>query len=466
MFIPHNTCQKFYSRIIITILLISIQLLYSTTVSAVATKEAVVISQESSVSNVSGISPTPSTNPILNYSLNISAQSAIVVEIGRGMRLYLKNPDLKSKIPAASKIMVAVIALEAIPLDTKITVSKVAASQSDANVLALNNGEKYSLEYLLYGMLLKDNNAAAVAISEQISGEESAFVKLMNNKAISYQMNNTIFTNVTGKSDEAQYSTVGDVARLVRFALTFPKFEIILKTKDIPFFLSTNQTKHLINNLEQAWSLVDTTTGAIQCNSDGQSSFVTTSYSGGINIITVACTTEKSKTINDVTVISNSIFTDYEFSNLAMENQTFPKSLVIGTDTIELIFKQAITYVHPKDVEFINSTTYEENSIVEYPILTTKTVGKVIFELLDGTKITADLYPSRAVWGESNFYQKIISVYSANRDIGILVIISLGFLLLLCVYHLIRLIIKLFAFIFKSSKKRRMHNVSENNSIK
>ena len=113
-------------------------------------------------------------------------------------------------------------------MDTKITVSKVAASEPDANVLSLKNGEKYSLEYLLYGLLLMDNNAAAIAISEQISGEESEFVKLMNNKAVSYQMDSTVYTNVTGVPDTVQYTTVSDVARLVRFALTFPKFETIL----------------------------------------------------------------------------------------------------------------------------------------------------------------------------------------------------------------------------------------------
>jgi hypothetical protein len=140
-----------------------------------------------------------------------------------------------------------------------------------------------------------------------------------------------------------------------------------------------------------------------------------------------------------------------------MEGQIFPKSLVIGKDTIELKFTQEINYVHPRDLEFIASTIYEENAIVEYPVMTSKSVAKVMFELQDGTKITADLYPARTVWGESSYYQKFLSIYNANRDIGMIVIISLILLLLLCIYHLIRQLIRFFKFLFKASSDKRNH---------
>ena len=463
IFMFRNKLGKF----LITLLLLSIIFLSTTSISALSTKEAVVLSpSDLSATPAAAVSPVPAVNPIFDYSLNIDAQSAVVFESGRGMRLYLKNPDLKVKIPVASKIMAAIIALETIPIDTKITISKVAAGELDANVLSLKNGEKYSLEYLLYGMLLKDNNAAAIAISEQISGLEEEFVKLMNSKAISYQMNNTMFTNVTGALSDNQYTTASDVARLVRFALTISKFETIFKTKDIPFFLSTDQTKHLVNNLERAWSLVDTTTGALQSSSGNQSSYVVTASSNEMNIITIASTTNKNKIIDDITTISNSIFSDYESSSLVIENQPFPKSLVIGTDIIALKFIQTINYVHPRNVEFVNTTIYEENLNIEYPILATKSVAKVTFELKDGTKITAALYPDKNVWGESSNFQKIQSIYNSNRDIGMIVIIALACLLLLCIYRLILLIIKLVIYIFKGSKNNNAKKLSKSTVIK
>ncbi len=449
MFESCSMLQNKFKRIVVAILLFSLVSLYSATISAATQKSAVVISPEAltaavSSSSSSDATPTPLPNPILDYKLDINAQSAIVVEMGRGMRLYLKNSDMRSNIPAASKIMTAVIAIETIPLDTKITISKVAASQEDSDVLSLVNGEKYSLEYLLYGLLLMDNNAAAVAIAEQISGEEVEFIKLMNNKALSYKMENTIFTNVTGAADAAQYTTVSDVARLVRYALTFPTFETILKTRDIPFFLSTNQAKHVFSNIENAWSLVDTTTGAMKSTFRKDSSFVVISSSMGINTIMVGSTTDESKTINDISTISSSIFSHYEFSTLVTENQSFPpKSIAKGTDVISLKFNQEITYVHPKDDAFIRSTTYEENAVIDYPFLTTKSVAKVVFELMDGTKITADLYPVRTVWGKTNYIQKLIMLYNSNPDIGLLIVISLGLLVLLCIINLVLLFVRL-----------------------
>jgi serine-type D-Ala-D-Ala carboxypeptidase (penicillin-binding protein 5/6) len=421
----------------------------SVSISAIAKKEAVVLSSSVLTASNSSSSVSQANSQLSDYTLNLNAQCAIVVEAGRGMELYLKNPEKKTSIPAASKIMTAVIALETLPLETKITISNVAADQRDAYVLSLQTGEKYSLEYLLYGLILKDNNAAAVAIAEQISGVEEEFVNLMNNKAISYQMMNTFFKNSTGELDDAQYTTVSDVARLVRFALTDIKFEMILETKDIPFFLSENKSKHLYNNLERAWSLIDTTTGAFQSVSGDQSSFIATSSSGGIHTITVAATTSKSKILTDLATISDSIFADYEFSALVLENQFFPKTIEVGTNTIQLKFSQTINYVHPRDVDYIKSTIYEDNEIIEYPVLTTKSVAKVTFELMDGTKITADLYPAVTIWGESNYFQKLLSLYNSNRDTGIIIIISLSFLLLLCVYHIIRLIVKLIRFIFR-----------------
>ncbi|MHB1485186.1 MAG: D-alanyl-D-alanine carboxypeptidase family protein, partial [Saccharofermentanales bacterium] len=442
--------KKRLNRVSLFIVLFMMPVFMTSQLNAIARNAAVISTSSQSDSTSSSSSSYPDI--LKNYTLNINADNAIVVEVGRGMQLYLKNPDQKAQIPVASKIMTAVIALESLPLDTKITVSKVAASQSDAYILSLKNGEKYSLEYLLYGLILKDNNAAAIAIAEQISGVEEEFVKLMNTKAISYQMMNTAFTNATGELKDNQLTTVSDVARLVRFGLTNKSFETILKTRDIPFFLSVNQSKHLFNNLEEAWSLVETITGAFQSSSGSQSSFVTTSTSDGINLITIGCNINKNKILNDITTISNSIFEDYEFSTLVKEGQSFPRSLQIGDDVINLQFNEAINYVHPRNTEYIKTTVYEENTVIEYPIRTSEPLARVTFELMDGTKITADLYPNRTIWGESSIYQQLISVYNSNRDVSIIIIISISFLLILGIYHLIRLITKFIRFLVKISK--------------
>lgn len=443
MFKPYIESQKTIKRWTAVVLLFLVLSLFSSTIGAIAKKEAVAVTMDTLSADSSGSTPDPVPNPILDYSIDIHAQSSTVVEVGRGMRLYMKNSDEQLNIPVASKIMTALLAIEKIPLDTKITISKVAADQPDSDALSLVNGEKYTLDYLLYGLLLMDNNAAAIAIAEQISGEEAGFITLMNEKAVSYKMENTVFTNVTGLSDGVQHSTVSDVARLVRYALTFTTFETIMKTKDIPFFLSTDKVTHIFSNIQNAWSLVETTTGALRSDSDTESSFVTTSSFGGINIITVASTTKPDRIISDIETLSDSIFSDYEYSTLVMENQSFPKTITVGTDVITLRFNQDITYIHPKNNNFIASTTYEENEIIEYPVLETNAVAKVTFELLDGTKISVDLYPSASLWGEANFMQQLVLLYNANPDIGLLILIALGLLFIVCIYNIVHLFVYL-----------------------
>ncbi len=449
MLTSNSSLNNKFKRGITVLFFLAILSANSILLSAASLKQAIVISPETLTVTPAAPTPSPSGNPILDFTLDIVSESAIVVEVGRGMKLYLKNPELRMNISVASKIMTAVIAIAAIPLDTKVTISKVAADKPDSGRLSLVSGEKYSLEYLLYGLLLTDNDAAAIAIAEQISGEEADFVELMNNEALSYKMDNTSFTNVTGEPDSSQYTTVSDVARLVRYALTFPKFETIMKTKDIPFFLSTNQTKHLFSNIENAWSLIDTTTGAIKSDSTAGSSFVTSAISNGINIIIVGSNLSSSGIFDDISRMADSVFSEYEFSMLVMEGQSFPKSIQIGNDTINLRFNQEITYIHPKDNGFIHTTTYEENATIEYPILTTKAIAKVVFELMDGTKITADLFPSVNLWDESNYIQKLVLLYNANPDIGLLIIIVLAMLLITCVYHFIRQAMRLKRFFSK-----------------
>lgn len=423
-----------YLFVVFFTLQIFIQGVYATSSQVASTANT----SKSTASNAASVTPGVQENPILKYKLNVTSESALVFEVGRGMRLYLKNQDANTQIPMASKIMTALIAIESIPADTKITISTIAAKQSDASALSLKTGEKYSLDYLLYGLILKNNNAAAIALAEQVSGTEENFVTLMNDKTKIYQMDNTVFKNATGIYDEKQISTLTDVSRLVRFAISVPKFETIISTKDIPFFLSTNQTKHIISNLDNVWSLVENTTGAFLSESKSHVSYMSTAKYGNVSIVIIGKTASKSKITNDLSTITESIFRDYEFSTLVNEGQSFPKTITVGSNSFGLSFNNTINYIHPKGIDFIKFTNYEENELIEYPILTTKSVAKVTFELLDGTSISADLFPDKTYWGESDLYLKIMALYEANKDIGNLLIILTASFLILGLYNLFK----------------------------
>ncbi len=411
-------------------------------------------SPHSSLSSSAG-SAVPTSgpvNPIPGYELDIKSDSALVIETGRGMQLFMKNPGATLQIPLASKLMTALLAIEMIPQGTMITVSSVAAAEADAWVLSLKTGEKYSLEYLLHGLILKDNGAAAVALAEQVSGTTEKFVEQMNARADSYQMAATVFTNVTGAADSRQVTTVGDVAQLFRFALSYPEFESIFKTHDAVFIVNPYLTKHLISNISDVWSLSEGTTGVFRAESKSRSSYALTAKAGSISIFVIGATASKKDVVKDLTTITGFVFDDYEFSRLINEGQIFPQTMTVAGKTFSLQFHSDVNYVHPKSMDFIYDTVYEPQPAPVLPVLTAKAAASVTFILLDGTKIKADLFPTVDIWGDSSLYRRVLDIYSNNRDIGNLILISSCLLLLA---GLVRLMALLIRSIRRASVRRR-----------
>ncbi|NLF42684.1 MAG: D-alanyl-D-alanine carboxypeptidase, partial [Bacteroidales bacterium] len=185
--------------------------------------------------------------------LQIAAPSAILVESQRGQVLYEKDSKKKLHISSANKIMTALITLENMKdqLNTKVTISKNAVSVEGAT-LNLEVGEKYSVEDLLYSVILDSVNDSAIALAEYIGGDEKGFVELMNKKAIELKMSDTHFTNATGLYNEQQYTSAYDIALLIRYAVTkYSKFQKIFSSKAWPW---SNNGKVLINSNELFWS--------------------------------------------------------------------------------------------------------------------------------------------------------------------------------------------------------------------
>lgn len=389
-----------------------------------------------SASTNSNTTATPTDsfkNPILDYTLDVNSDSVIVVESGRNMILYNKNSDLKTNIPIASKLMTALLAVESIPPGTMVTVSSVASSQKDASKLSLKTGEKYSLKYLLYGLILKNNNAAGVALAEQLSGTEEEFVELMNTKAKSFQMNDTVFMNVTGEKQEGQFTTVTDVARLLRFATSITQIDEVLKTQDSVFILSPTLTKHLISDSKDIWTFAENTTGAFSDNS----SYCASAKSGQINIWIIGVSEKKITLSSEINKISSSIFTDYEYSTLAVAFQSFPERMKVSEKEFSLRFGNSIYYIHPKSVDFIHDTIYEPFPEVDLPILTSKSVASVTFVLLDGTRIIAELFPAVNIWSDSGIKQKLLDIYNTNKDIVHIAFVLFFILILVGIYKII-----------------------------
>lgn len=159
-------------------------------------------------------------------------ESAIIIDYRTGEILWEKNSDQKSAPASTTKIMTAIIILENHDLDEKVTVSSNFPYVPGSSI-AIDHGETFTVEQLLYATLVKSANDAAHALAEYHSGSIEAFAKVMNEKALEIGAVNTNFANPHGLDNPNHYTTAYDLAMIARYCYdndTFKRWSIPLDT--------------------------------------------------------------------------------------------------------------------------------------------------------------------------------------------------------------------------------------------
>ncbi len=176
--------------------------------------------------------------PFEGDAVAISSPNALLMDLSSGLFLYEKAVDSRVYPASTTKIMTAIVALQAKPdFEQVITVSPsaVAAVPVGSSHMGLNAGETLTFRDLIYGMLVYSANDASNVIAEHIAGSIDEFVKKMNETASILGAENTHFVSTHGFHDENHYTTVRDLATIARFAMTDPEisptFREIVGTK-------------------------------------------------------------------------------------------------------------------------------------------------------------------------------------------------------------------------------------------
>ena len=168
--------------------------------------------------------------PFKVCALSIPSNNAILIDQDSGRILYKKNINEKRLIASTTKIMTAIIAIEEGNLDDNVLI-KDNVLKSQGSGIYIKPGEIITLRDLLYGLLLRSGNDAALAIEDYLGGKEK-FISKMNKKAKEIGMNNTIFFNSSGlDEEEGNFSTVYDMAILMKYANNNYSFREINSTK-------------------------------------------------------------------------------------------------------------------------------------------------------------------------------------------------------------------------------------------
>lgn len=162
----------------------------------------------------------------------VNARSAIAMDVNSKMVLYEKNAREVIPMASTTKIMTCLTAIRYGNIDNKVTISKRAASVGGSTV-GYKEGEVISIRELLYGLMLKSGNDAAIAVSEGISGSVENYIKLMNENASEIGLINTHFESPHGLDSDSHYTSAYDLALLTTKAKENNEFNQIVASKSV-----------------------------------------------------------------------------------------------------------------------------------------------------------------------------------------------------------------------------------------
>ena len=252
----------------------------------------------------SNVSELPKTN---------SRRYIVYDRISKSM-IIGKNEDVKSAMASTTKIMTTIVILEKADLNEKITVSAKAGGTGGSR-LGLKRGDKASVRDLLYGLMLRSGNDAAVALAEHVGGSVKGFAELMNEKASELGLTNTHFVTPHGLDDANHYTTALELAKLTDYAMDNETFAKIVGTKSTTIYIN-NQPRQ-INNTNELLGVLNGVVGVKTgfTNNAGRC-IVTETKRNNMDIITIVlgADTKKDRTKDSVNLI------EYTFSKYKMYN--------------------------------------------------------------------------------------------------------------------------------------------------
>lgn len=244
----------------------------------------------------------------------INSRAYVVIDRNSNTILIGKNENQKKKMASTTKIMTALVVIEHCNLSDTVEISKKAANTGGSR-LGLKTGDNITVYDLLYGLMMRSGNDAAVALAEHVAGSITDFSNLMNEKAKNLGLSNTHFVTPHGLDEDEHYTTAYELAILSNYAMNNEIFSKIVGTKNYTITINgypktLTNTNELLGLLNGVYGIkTGFTNGANRC-------LVTCCKRGDMDIICVVlgADTKKYRTTDSIKLI------EYAFHNFTYVN--------------------------------------------------------------------------------------------------------------------------------------------------
>lgn len=165
---------------------------------------------------------------------NINSNGAVLMDATTGQVLYSKNGDQQFYPASTTKVLTALVVLENVNLNETVKIGHNPPG-ADGTSVGIREGEEYTVEELLHGLLMHSGNDCAEALAEHVSGSKEKFAELMNDKAKELGATSSNFTNPSGLPDENHVTTAHDLALFMKEAIKNSDFIRITRTLGFRF---------------------------------------------------------------------------------------------------------------------------------------------------------------------------------------------------------------------------------------
>jgi len=330
----------------------------------------------------------------------LSAEKAYVLDAVSGRVLFEKNKDSQSLIASTTKIMTALVVIEQCNVLDRMRIPKEAVG-IEGSSMYLQEGEILTLQELLYGLMLRSGNDAAVALAIYCGGTVEGFAELMNDKARNLGLRNTHFVNPNGLDAPGHYSTAEDLAKLSAYAMENPIFRKTVSTKSV-----TVGDRHLTNHNKLLWRVE---------GADG----VKTGYTKAAGRILVSSATRDDRRIiavtihdgddwNDHAALLNEGFSRYELTTLVEAGDLLGTVEVAGGEAarVEILAAEAFSFALAPEEKpytmlpgpgFVYAPVAQgQDAGFGYVLLLDKAIGKI--PLVYGRTIEQLPEPEKGLW--------------------------------------------------------------------
>ncbi len=182
----------------------------------------------------------------------------IVICANSGRILYQSNANQKMGMASTTKIVTCITVIDNYDLSNEITIKKEWTGIEGSSIY-LKEGEVFTVEELLYALMLRSGNDCAVTLASALAGSIENFCKLMNEKAISVGAFNSNFKNPHGLDHEEHYTTAYDLALITKYAMKNPIFRKIVGCKQKT--IGEGESRRVLINKNKMLSEYDGSTG-------------------------------------------------------------------------------------------------------------------------------------------------------------------------------------------------------------